>query len=70
VKPCGWGLRAGSGKSEIKTPLHPNAVHNHATYVIVTGHTDSQGRPYEIHYCHCGEAFRFVPLGWPTNGSG
>jgi hypothetical protein len=51
------------GEDEIRTPLHPDARHRHGTYVISAGHTDSIGRRYEIHYCHCGAVFKFVPLG-------
>jgi hypothetical protein len=63
VKPCGFGHRP--EPSEVKTPLHPNAMHHHTLYVIAVGHTDARGRPWEIYYCHCGEAFRFVPTGPP-----
>lgn len=62
-KPCAWALRTGAKQSEVKTPLHPNAVHQHALYVIVTGYHDARGRPYDIHYCHCGDAMSFIPQG-------
>ena len=60
MKLCPWTVRP--GRSTILTPLHPGAMHRHTTYVIATGHTDARGRPYEVHYCHCGQVYKFMPV--------